>query len=169
MFLYSFYELPKKSVVGLINRYNKQILISGTTDAAKYLSRIVGQLRSKDVALSKLRASIGNVEFIVIETLDANSSTLRIKEKAAEWYNYYKSIGYELIGKRVSVGYRLVVIINKEYKVEVSLVTKGGLKKVVGLFDTEGEASRFIKSAYKDPKNIEKLITHESAKHLYND
>lgn len=92
MYIYPLLDIPKKSVLGLVDRSTKIILISGTTDPVGCISKWISQLRSKDVALNKFRANIRSLELIIIETLDSNATSLRIKEKTAEWMNYYKSI-----------------------------------------------------------------------------
>lgn len=162
MFLYPILDLPKKSIVGFLSRSGKKILIIFTEDAAQTLLQYSKYFRENSISVKSLVQEKGTLEYIVIETLAKDATKTELRERAAVWMKYYRSIGYDTCGKRLPVEYKLIMRINSKYKMEVLLKTKGKLSKVVGVFEQEKDAKAFVRKHYKDLDNIEKLVYHES-------
>jgi hypothetical protein len=129
----------------LINESKKRVYISYSKDIITSLSRIVRDIRSKNVIYKQLIKDVRGLEFLLLEDINIYDSEIDVCTKLDYFITLYKQLGYELYNDKYKLQkfkVSLEVDLNDNL-VYVKLVNKRYKKIVVGVFDKMYDAEEF--------------------------
>ena len=96
--------------------------------------------------VTRLIPEYKNWEIVILET-NIDIELLKVRQK--HYIDIYKCKGYSIVNKRPPVNYKIKVLINKHFKVEVWLYPAHSTRTLLGTFDYMEDAQLFASEQYK--------------------
>lgn len=121
-----------------------------------YVTGIIAYIKDKNVyvmytrnmlqSITRLLEDYKDYEILVLER-EVPEDLLKVRHKF--WIEYYKGNGYTILNKRPPVNYKIKIIINKLFKVEVWLYPAHSTRTLLGTFDYLEDAQLFASEQSK--------------------
>jgi hypothetical protein len=136
------------AIYGVEDLESRAIWIGKTSNLLKTLGILVTDLKEDNHPCSGK-----NVKIVVLDIKNVTAIRQEVIRKK------YLDMGYSILNRRTPISYRVVVgftSMTNEMKVSVSLVNRRNEKTLVGVFDKNEEAKRFIEEFYSN--GVEEVI-----------
>lgn len=142
MLLKELYNMPRNSVYALINEQDKEIFLTYSYDVLSGLTRLINEIK----AGYGLSINPHKFQYKLLETLDSRED---LKLAFNRWYEHYKNNDYKFYNKRRPISYKLISVVDKDFRSSSRLLLYIKLKNryntlTVGVFDNIEECNDFM-------------------------
>lgn len=139
------FNIPRSGIYCLINHKKKMLYIAYSKDICTSLSRIVKDIKDKNIIYKQMIKDVKKLEFEYLEDINNCDTTLDIHLKLGFYIDKYKHLGYTLYNNRYKhLQLKVSIIPSNDLKfVHVTLVSKTYKRIVVGVFESIYEAQEF--------------------------
>lgn len=133
--------MPKNSIYALINEQGKEIYLTYAYDVLLNLTRIISEIR----AGFGLPIDTSKFSYKLLESTDRELLKLRFNY----WYDNYNALGYKFLNKRRPVNYKLLSVIDTDFRNGSKRLLYVKLKNrsseiIVGAFDNIDDCNSFM-------------------------
>lgn len=134
---------------GFINKKDKRIFISNSSNVIVSISRNTTELLQKTHSCRQLIKDLPKLELIILETSVPKNQR---KARQSYWMDYYINQGYTLYRTIKPVLYKPRLVITEDFFIHVLLVNARNDKVVVGVFNDMDTAQSFVSTHYSSNK-----------------